>query len=360
MKTGNVKSTAVSALIGLGIALVQTAGAQTLITATAAYASTQNGAARGATNAINNSGLSGPPYDLASTHTWGENNLTWQTNTNTVDGNWIAFDLGGSYNLTDAHVWNYRQGDLSNWAGRSMKNIDVYVSSLETPVLPTYATVSGTTVTQGQTISDANLLALGGGDDWTRVIDNHTLLRVSTTGSPEPVQSFGLAANNARWVLIRVDGGIGTGNYGDSSSSDRTGLFEVKFTAGTGTNPYDTWAGNFAPADLSDQGGDNDNDGVTNFEEFAFGLDPTSGASVNPIVDIADLATLGQFSYTRLADSGLTYTVWVSTDLQDWGTEPAAVNEEAGAPNGNGVETVLVELISPPAGDKVFVRVKAE
>ncbi len=231
MKAKKVKSTAIFALVGAGIALAQTAGAAVLITPTAAYASTQNGNLRGATNAINNSGLSGPPYDLTSTHTWGENNLTWQTQAGgVIDGQWIAFDLGDSYNLTDAHVWNYRQGDGSNYAGRSMKNIDVYYSSLETPVLPTYATVSGTTVTQGQTISDAALLSLGGEDYWTRVIDNHTLLRVSTTGSPEPVQNFGVVANNARWVLIRVDGGDGIGNYGDSPNDDRTGLFEVKFT----------------------------------------------------------------------------------------------------------------------------------
>ncbi len=66
------------------------------------------------------------------------------------------------------------------------------------------------------------------------------------------------------------------------------------------------------------------------------------------------MPTLGQFSYTRFASSGLTYTVWVSTDLQDWGDEPVAVTEEAGEPDEEtGVQTVLVELNSLPDSDQV-------
>ncbi|MCF7734678.1 MAG: Ig-like domain repeat protein, partial [Akkermansiaceae bacterium] len=46
---------------------------------------------------------------------------------------------------------------------------------------------------------------------------------------------------------------------------------------------YDTWAGKYQSADLSDPAADYDGDGVNNDDERLFGLDPTSGASVNPI-----------------------------------------------------------------------------
>jgi hypothetical protein len=121
---------------------------------------------------------------------------------------------------------------------------------------------------------------------------------------------------------------------------------------------YTTWANGY-DADLSDKNADFDDDGMTNFQEFAFGLNPTSGASVNPITDLSTLKTAGTFSYTRLANSGLTYTVWVSTDLADWGTEPVLADQEAGAAV-DGVETVIVTLPSIPTETPYFVRVKAE
>ncbi len=123
--------------------------------------------------------------------------------------------------------------------------------------------------------------------------------------------------------------------------------------------PYDIWADGYELVGGRD--GDDDGDSMTNFQEFAFGLDPTSGASANPISDVSALDSLNQFSYTRNANSGLTYTVWISTDLFDWGTGPVAVTEEPGQPDEQtGAQTVLVELTNPPIADRVFIRVKAE
>ncbi len=161
---------------------------------------------------------------------------------------------------------------------------------------------------------------------------------------------------------LTLGGSFRTSRFGSSAGGWTANSTDAQLivTETPGADPYDEWAG---PSGYNLVGGrddDDDGDGLTNFDEFAFGLNPTSGASVNPIADISSLESDGIFSYTRLADSGLTYTVWLSTDLQDWGLEPAQVNEQAGAPDGNGVQTVVVELLSPPAGGKVFVRVKAE
>jgi hypothetical protein len=136
--------------------------------------------------------------------------------------------------------------------------------------------------------------------------------------------------------------------------------FRLTDTAFAGT-PYDTWkAGPFANAfNDTDPASDPDGDNQTNQQEFAFGLDPTSGASVNPITQQLDSAT-GTFKYTRWAASGLDYKVELSTDLLGW--DPATTLESIGDPDTNGVQTVTVTLdpYTPPPGGKLFVRVRAE
>jgi autotransporter-associated beta strand protein len=134
------------------------------------------------------------------------------------------------------------------------------------------------------------------------------------------------------------------------------------FTAtAASSTPYDTWkAGPFANAfNDTDPASDPDGDNQTNQQEFAFGLDPTSGASVNPITQQLDSAT-GTFKYTRWAASGLDYKVELSTDLLGW--DPATTLESIGDPDTNGVQTVTVTLdpYTPPPGGKLFVRVRAE
>jgi alpha-N-arabinofuranosidase len=100
---------------------------------------------------------------------------------------------------------------------------------------------------------------------------------------------------------------------------------------------------------------DPDHDGQSNQEEFAFGLDPTTGSSVNPIT--RQLAG-GVFKYTRTKDSGLTYKVYYSTNLSAWTLDAAATQSPAAAVGG--VETVTVTLAAAaPSDGKLFVRVEA-
>lgn len=125
---------------------------------------------------------------------------------------------------------------------------------------------------------------------------------------------------------------------------------------------FTTWANSFLPGNnVSDPAGDNDNDGLTNQQEFAFGLSPISGSSVNPIVAQLDKTT-GQFSYQRRAASGLTYKILTSTTLAtgSW-TQDVTASQVAGATDGNGNQTVVVTLTGAPlAASKLFVRVAAE
>jgi hypothetical protein len=129
------------------------------------------------------------------------------------------------------------------------------------------------------------------------------------------------------------------------------------------SDPFTSWMNAYYPG-LSDRtpAGDPDGDGVSNQDEFAFGLDPSSGKSVSPIAVQLNRSS-GQFSYTRRATpalTGLTYSVWTSTDLQTW-TEDIDASQVPGTPVAD-VETVAVTLSAskPLTAAKLFVRVSAE
>jgi hypothetical protein len=147
-----------------------------------------------------------------------------------------------------------------------------------------------------------------------------------------------LPVTGAKWVFTEADGNL---------------AYVVTAT------DYDNWeTANGVTGGAND---DDDNDGLTNFEEYAFGTDPTGGTEVNPIVVPLDKAT-GTFSYTRRATpatTGLSYTIWTSTDLGIWTQDSGAVQ---GTPVVTGeVETVPVTL-SPAllTNSKLFIQVRAD
>jgi autotransporter-associated beta strand protein len=122
---------------------------------------------------------------------------------------------------------------------------------------------------------------------------------------------------------------------------------------------YDNWE--TANGVIGGANDDDDNDGLTNFEEYAFGTDPTGGTEVNPITVPLDKAT-GTFSYTRRAtpaSTGLSYSIWTSTDLGIWTEDSGAVQ---GTPVVTGeVETVPVTLSSALlTNSKLFIQVRAD
>jgi len=180
------------------------------------------------------------------------------------------------------------------------------------------------------------------------------------------------------WTLVNV-GSFGTATLepdavtsaiGDFSDVDDDGIWELSTPSATWTfdefdgslgytvtaTDYELWGEPYGLAAGSEEG-DLDNDGVSNFEEYAFGLLPDSGASVNPISVPLDKAS-GTFSYTRRSDSGLTYSVWFSEDLSVW-TEDTGATEGAPAPSGDN-ETVEVTLSVDPLPTKLFIQVRAD
>ena len=210
-------------------------------------------------------------------------------------------------------------------------------------------TYTGPTSVTGGILQCNNVNALGGG-------------ALSISGSKVNLNYVG-----TRTVTSLTLGGVArtaSGTYG-STASGATFQDDNYFTTGSlGTvtigSDYDTWLGEFTFASGADTTatGDPDGDGMTNQQEYAFGLNPTLGSSVSPITAQLNPVT-GNFQYTRRAtpaDSKLTYTVLTSTDLVAWATGGAA---ETGFTTAGKVQTVTVNVTSPSGGGKLFVRVEA-
>lgn len=168
-------------------------------------------------------------------------------------------------------------------------------------------------------------------------------------------------------VASLTTGGVAqtaTGTYGATTSG---ALFkdDVHFTPGsTGTvtvgSKFDSWISGYTFAVGSDitPSGDADGDGVTNFQEYAFGLDPSLSASLSPITQQLNRVT-GNFQYIRRATpatTGLIYTVLTSTDLVTW--TPGSTTE-TGSTTLDSVETVSVRVDAPAVAGKLFVKVQA-
>ena len=222
--------------------------------------------------------------------------------------------------------------------------------------------------------------------DGTLVLDSGASLRLSLTYSghnrvtgPGSLQFHGALAIDTsalsspavgtHWQLVdianrsfgptfQVDGFTPLGD-GIHWLKPAGGLNQWVFSESTGTlaleiSDYATWSDN---AGLTSAEADDDNDGVSNFGEYAFGLDPKSGVSSQPVT-LEDIASL---RYTRRnpALTRLSYSLWYSTGLAEWQRDPAA-SQSISATNGD-LQTVDVfpspGLFSSP---KLFLQIRAE
>lgn len=133
---------------------------------------------------------------------------------------------------------------------------------------------------------------------------------------------------------------------------------------------YGTWTSAFGlqnpwlgvdPALNGESAADPDRDGLSNQQEYAFGLNPVSGSSVAPTTVPLDKTT-GQFSYTRRLPSltSLGYSYQYSSTLSGaWNTSsPSATSSDSGSPTETITVTAPASILS--ANPKLFVRVVAQ
>ena len=140
-------------------------------------------------------------------------------------------------------------------------------------------------------------------------------------------------------------------------------LFSNQVQALAASPLFANWISTNYPG-LSDKtsGGDPDGDGLSNFDEFAFGTNPGDGGSANPILVLPNKTT-GVFQYQRLAPtaSGLNYTVLTSPDLVTWTEDTTATAGQSVTATNGDVQTVTVTISAASlAESKLFVRISAQ
>jgi uncharacterized repeat protein (TIGR02543 family) len=206
-------------------------------------------------------------------------------------------------------------------------------------------------------------------------IQDHAGLIITYSGNGSnggTVPSYGIGYNSGDTFTVASDT-MTRSNYtfvnwntqanGSGSSYNPAATFSI--TANTTLyaqwklTDYVAWEAIYAPNNLSNPASNFDGDSLSNFQEYAFGLDPTSGASVNPISVPFDSA-IKTFSYTKRATAPLTYTIWYSTNLQTWTQDSGATQLSAGVIGD--VETMDATLsgAAVPVGGKLFVQVRAQ
>ena len=248
-------------------------------------------------------------------------------------------------------------------------------------------TLTGTNTYTGNTMVNAGTLSLAAGAQLKFVLG-------ATSGAANSISGAGTAVLDGNFLIdTSAASALTAGNWTLENVPSLTGVYGASFTVvgftanvnndtwtktasgktwtfvestgvltltASGGNDYSTWANVYSPADVSNPVADNDGDGLNNQQEYAFGLNPTLGSSVTPIVVSLDKTT-GTFSYTRRATSlntGITYTVETSTDLASWPVDAAATQTVTSTVAG--VETVAVTVSGAPlTAQTLFVRVKA-
>lgn len=206
---------------------------------------------------------------------------------------------------------------------------------------------TGAATFNGDFVIDTSSVTGSTGYIWT-LVNRNTLTGVSFDPLTFSVIGFSDIDDDGVWTM--------TDARGDWSFSEATG--ELTLDVG---NDYDDWGAPYGLAQGS-EGSDLDNDGLTNFAEYAFGLIPNSGSSVNPIAVPLDKTT-GKFRYTRRATpeaSGLNYTVWTSADLVTWTEDTSATSSQTVTGTAGGVETVEATITGtlPLALPKLFIQVR--
>ena len=206
----------------------------------------------------------------------------------------------------------------------------------------------------GPTTVNAGTLRLGNGSNNTNLANTADV--VVASGASLHLDYSGTDTIDELWL-----GGVAK-SPGVYSSANSGGFITGSGTLTVSSGPvsdFNDWK--TANGVIGDANDDDDSDGLTNFEEYAFGTDPTGGTEVNPIAIPLDKAT-GTFSYTRRATpakTGLSYTIWTSTDLGTWTEDSGAI--QAPPVVAGEVETVPVTLSSALlTNSKLFIQVRAE
>ena len=237
-------------------------------------------------------------------------------------------------------------------------------SLANTPVtVGTGATLAGTGSIGGNvTIQNggrqAFVVATTSGAQATRTISG------TLTLSAGHVIDLSSAATSAAgtYTLVTATGGV-TGTVGTVNLTGLNGTVSIVGKSlvlnVTAASDYDVWKSSNGL--IGGPNDDDDHDGMINFGEYAFGLNPNSAASINPVSGLINTAAGASFNYTRRKPS-LTIVTCIheySTTLTSgsWSPfTPDSVTTNGGDPIEEITVKVPAALLTNP---KLFLRVRA-
>ena len=213
--------------------------------------------------------------------------------------------------------------------------------------------IRGTNNYSGATTVNAGTLRLGNGSSNSALADTADVIVAS--GATLHLDYSGTDTIDELWL-----GGVR--RPPDVYSSSNSGGFITgggTLTVSNGpASDYDTWkAANNVTGGLDD---DDDQDGMSNRFEYAFGLDP-AGPSGSPVSFLSP--TSGpNLTYVRRKRSltGLGYSVWVSTNLTDWMEDATASQTATGIAESDNEMVAVTLSPMPPGSTRRFIRIRAE
>ena len=202
----------------------------------------------------------------------------------------------------------------------------------------------------------SNTYAYGSVSNVTRGLDLYRITPTTNNGTD------GNIAWQNEYSIAKTYGGSGSvgsayylGTVTLGSSGD---VYFVPVGAGASVDDYTTWAAGYPGATLSNKSADFDGDGFENYDEYAFGTDPTTGnASLTAVGVLSNNSVVSFFRRSISNSQAPTYSVLSTTDLVNPFTTnnaPSISILSNSAPSG-----YQAAAFTDPASGRRFFRVRA-
>lgn len=184
-----------------------------------------------------------------------------------------------------------------------------------------------------------------------------TVTLTSSRGSLDQISpASGPSDAQGRTTFTVTSSTLGLAVFTATNSTDSRTLAKTVAIDFTVTLDYGSWQNsfpNFTP-NLPEQ--DADKDGLSNQFEYAFGLDPTSANVSSPIVTSLDHTNTFTYQRRDPALTGLTYIVWLSSDLTTWTAAPQEAQSSTPTDSSQ-IQQVTVTLENLSTTQNLYYRI---